>query len=401
MSRITVSALHVTSGSEESGHLLRHELDGLAGVDRLDYLVEPTGYEWTPVITSDHALIALIYPAMLSVKPLHFEGVLTDELLFKVRHDVMPLLAARDSRLTPVEITVNDTAGADYVSERTDVGTGYSGGIDSFAALELYSEKYAPASHRVSHLALFGNKYERVGRIDAELAARAHEFSDAMGYPLTKVSSNIEKVIDTVEDLKKAGSYQQTHSLRSAASAYVLAGNLRRYIYSGGYDYQLVTTKETGDIAYVDPMLMPLLSTSAFQLVSGCAGMRRVDKTVLIAEREDAQKYLHVCIRRSGALENESENPKRGSAEFINCSDCWKCARTMLTLEVAGSLHRFSRIFDLAFFDANRRLIARKLRRKGARGDLLATEALEFAESNGGLEAFLKRRLERENSSAP
>ena len=50
-------------------------------------------------------MLALIYPAMLNKQALHFEGAVSEELLFKMRFDVMPLLAARDSRLTPVPLT--------------------------------------------------------------------------------------------------------------------------------------------------------------------------------------------------------------------------------------------------------------------------------------------------------
>ncbi|MCV2895013.1 hypothetical protein, partial [Lentibacter sp. XHP0401] len=259
MSMITVSPLQVTPA--RNGFSLLHSIQGLDGVDTLEYFVEPTNHELEPVSTSDHALIALLYPAMMTNYSLHFEGELTGELLFKVRHDVMPLLAARDKRLQPVIITAETVIESDPALIGSGIGTGYSGGVDTFATLELYSERHAPTSHIISHLALFGNKYLEAGMLDKGLIERAREFSDAKGYPLTIISSNIESVIGAVDRLQKANSYRQTHSLRSAASAYVLASKLRRYVFSGSYDYRLVTTGQTADIAYADPILMPLLST--------------------------------------------------------------------------------------------------------------------------------------------
>lgn len=389
MSKVVVSALKIKR--EGKNFRLCHKLQGLAGVDKLEYLVEPENYKFLPVSNSDHALIALLYPAMLAGKALHFEGVVGNELLFKVRNNVMPLLTARDKRLKSVEITADKTVDTSNARKGAGVGTGYSAGVDSFATLELYSEKHAPASHSVSHLALFDNTSNDIGEFPDGLETRAHTYSTLRGLPLTKISSNIETVISSVETLRQAESYRQSHSIRSAASASILANVLDCYVFSGSYDYRFVTTDQTIDMAYVDPMLMPALSTSAFELVSGCAGMRRLEKTLMIADNEDAKSHLHICIRRTGSVEWQSKG--RGRPEFINCSSCWKCVRTMFTLEIAGKLEEFAEVFDLDYFDAHRYSAVNNLRQRARDGDGQAWDALAYAKQNGGLQAFVARRL--------
>lgn len=387
---IRVSPLHVQS--QKDGFLLMHKLSGIGDIERLEYLVHSTERDLKPVQTSDHALIALLYPAMLSGRALHFEGVVTDQLLFQIRHDVMPLLAARDERLQPIEITAAGQTPAAAGAAASDVGTGYSAGVDSFATLQLYSEAHAPASHRISHIALFQNTQTATGGFLDGMVARAEDYSALKGLPLSKVSSNIEAVISAVETLGRAESYRQSHSLRSAASASCLASGLRRYVFSGSYDYRLVTVAQTVDVAYVDPMLMPLLSTAAFEFVSGCAGMRRFDKTLLVADNAEAWKHLHVCIRRTGAADSQTKG--RGRADFINCSSCWKCVRTIFTLELEGKLERFGAVFDLALFERSRKDVVKNLRHRAKMGDGQAVDVLAYAETKGGLNAFYARKLQ-------
>jgi hypothetical protein len=61
--------------------------------------------------------------------------------------------------------------------------------------------------------------------------------------------------------------------------------------------------------------------------------MTRVEKTELVSAYEPSYRHLNVCV-----------DP---DYEGSNCSVCFKCRRTLLTLEMLGVVDKYSRVFDL------------------------------------------------------
>ena len=80
---------------------------------------------------------------------------------------------------------------------------------------------------------------------------------------------------------------------------------------------------------------------------------------------EDSRHYLSVC---------------KAKRVPENCSDCKKCVRTLLTLEILGQLDRYTEVFDLAKYRKVRsRFIANIL----ARSDPLSGEIMKLAQRKG------------------
>jgi hypothetical protein len=149
--------------------------------------------------------------------------------------------------------------------------------------------------------------------------------AQAMRRPLISVKSNLVRFY-------KHG-YQQTYTIRSAAVAFALGGRTRRYLYASSYSYSEISAKRTGDIGTADPILLPLLKSETTECFSAGAAQTRVEKSAVVSENELARKSLDVCIH-----------------QWPNCSRCWKCARTLLTLELLGKAEAFSSVFDLSTF---------------------------------------------------
>jgi len=124
----------------------------------------------------------------------------------------------------------------------------------------------------------------------------------------------------------------------------------------------------------MDPILLPLLSTERLDLLSGVPALSRVAKTAIVAENPDARRMLDVCIANAD---------KRMRLGKINCSNCWKCVRTLLTLEALGQLDAFGEVFDLAYYRANRTALMHSLVKRSGQGDVAAKEALAFARARG------------------
>lgn len=72
-----------------------------------------------------------------------------------------------------------------------------------------------------------------------------------------------------------------------------------------------------------------LLSTEATDSISTGSQYTRAAKTAQVAEIEPSYRHLDICVE-----------PGTSRSGFRNCSRCWKCARTMVTLEALGKLDR-------------------------------------------------------------
>jgi hypothetical protein len=96
-------------------------------------------------------------------------------------------------------------------------------------------------------------------------------------------------------------------------------------------------------MAYSDTVALPLLSTGALEACSAGGEYTRVQKILRVAGIPDSYATLDVCVRSDNAN------------AYANCSACWKCLRTLATLEIAGCLERYSPSFDLDVYGRLRR----------------------------------------------
>jgi hypothetical protein len=95
--------------------------------------------------------------------------------------------------------------------------------------------------------------------------------------------------------------------------------------------------KPCENTAYADPIILDLLSEGSIRCISALPNMTRVEKTALISDWEIAKRHLDVCV----AITHDGKN----------CSECSKCARTLLTLELLGKAENFSGLFDIEKYE--------------------------------------------------
>lgn len=324
------------------------------------------------------ALVALIYPAMLSGRDLVIEADISQCLWHAAQGDLQGLLRASDARLKKIRVF----AGLAPLPERraTGVGTGFSAGIDSFTTLSLYSGDKAPESLRLTDLTVhnvgaFG-RGQFVDETFSNACKQAENFGRAMGLGSIFINSNIGDVF--MASNPPSNKFEHTHSFRNAAAAHVLHDTIGCFLYSSAHPFVGIGVTQLAQssgksTAHIDPMLLPLLSTERMRLVSAGAALSRGEKTRLVSEDEVVAKHLDVCVDPEGRL-------KHGK---INCSRCWKCERTMATLDAIGALDRFGAVFDIEHYRADRKNILKRLTKKAARGSDIDMEVLEMLKASG------------------
>jgi hypothetical protein len=317
MPDLVASPPHRTRDGDGNVHVVAHVEDSAP----LWFSVPPDS-EQLLTERADHVAVALLLPAMRYGRDLRVGGAVTDSLLHRLNHDVQPLVRAVHPSYQAVTVTADEAVAAGAAP--SGVATGFSGGVDSFATLTEYATAArVPAALRVTHLlnnnvGAHGDGGEGLWRkrVDA-----LRPVADELGLPFVRVDSNIDAHYPRM-------GFMQTVTFRNAAVMHLLGGGIgRSYHASEGTFRNVRMPPPHGDISLAGSMIFPLLSTPALTLESTSSGLSRIERTLALVGGPYA-RYLDVCIDTD-------------SNRTTNCSQCWKCMRTMLTLEIAGSLDEF------------------------------------------------------------
>lgn len=299
----------------------------------------------------DSALIALLLPAMYKNEDIHINGTVSEKLLFNF-HRLQKILQILVPSLHIINVTYKETTTFSYDAKY--VATGFSGGIDSYTTLDDYFYNCNLENHKITHLTyhnvgnhiigdyntdfnlqkeLFDKRFDKINTIASKLGKS--------GIPFIKVDSNLD-LFYIPEDLN----YEQTYTLRNLSVALLLQKGLKIFYSSSGYSYEYVEIKKYSTTTKIDPILLPLFATKSLDTILVGAEYTRVEKTLKVAKLKDAQISLDVCT---------------DSDDGTNCSKCYKCLRTQLTLDLAGKLNEFSTVFDLEVYEQHKKEYIKKV----------------------------------------
>ena len=130
--------------------------------------------------------------------------------------------------------------------------------------------------------------------------------------------------------------------MRNISVSLLLQRQINQYYFASAFHITQFKLAPRPDIARIDLMLLPLLSTENIAIFSHGTTMTRVEKTKLITALPETYKYLDVCV---------------DELDEKNCSNCSKCRRTMATLDILEKLYLYSHVFDLNLYYKNKRYI--------------------------------------------
>jgi len=275
---------------------------------------------------SDAFIAALLPLAMRAGKDIICEAPVSDQLLHNLSEVLIPHLSNHDARLHKTRIKAAATA--EPISNSGAVATGMSCGVDSLFSTFVYSRTDLP-SVKLTHLYcgnyLYGN--------DSAVYGRARSVSDAVGLPLVSTRTNINEEVDMP--------HVYTHFFKIMFGVLTLRKLFAAYVYSSAEDFSHFGLKNNSlrDTAEYELLLLYCFTFDGLRMIAGGAQTDRVDKTAQIGGYSIAHRFLNVCLY--------PEQP-------INCGVCNKCIRTMLALDMQGTLDQFHAVFDLVDYRANR-----------------------------------------------
>jgi hypothetical protein len=214
---------------------------------------------------------------------------------------------------------------------RGAVGCLFSGGVDSYYTLWRHLPENEPMGEfRVTHAVMINgfDKYVDLDESDffRELRRAYSPMFERIGVEFLIVGTNLQEFRRPTFH-KYLGGRAWASSL--VAGPLVLGKLFSRLYLSAGADYS--------DAWYPHgshPMTDYLISTETFETIHDGADRSRAEKTLAIAEWPEAYSGLHPCYRPPIFTDD--------SDIVENCCKCEKCLRTMILLELVGTLSRFA-----------------------------------------------------------
>jgi len=340
--------------------------------ERLQYEVPAANAAALDADEPNWAAVALIFQAMMLGRRLVIEAALSPRLLTALQSDVQAALRLYEPRLKPVDVIAGTTPDPFSGPRGRRVATGFSAGVDSFTTIKLFGDD-APEGMRITDLSIFNvgafGPTDDVADLQDLFRRRCADYAARRGWGTYFVSTNLNAFFQSSEPI-----FQRSHTLRNVSAALALQKEVGVYIYSAGMPYNEIGARPSVDMCVLDPILLPLVSTERLTFRSGGGGYSRGQKTALIADMPDPQEMLDVCV---AVQEIRLKGPK------LNCTRCWKCTRTLATLEALGKIDNFAAVFDLDYYRAHRMELLARIRKQADRGNLASLEALDMSSAAG------------------
>lgn len=306
----------------------------------------------------DGFIIPALIIAMRNREDLIVYGRISEQLYWNVKDSLMQILHTVNPRLKMIKIKFEGEF-HDYsqCSSNSLVGTGLSCGIDSFHAVHQNFWRLGEDSKiKLNALLQINHSYEdSVECVWQRKLDRMRDASLEIGLPLIDIRSNTYANVPA--------KYIAVHTLLNCSAILAMGLNFIKYYYASGYRYTDLFVGEALDIAHADPFVLQLMSTEFIHFLSTGSERSRANKTKDIATNTTVMKYLDVCPKHDVGLKN--------------CSKCYKCIRTMVTLDVLGRVDEYADIFDLDIYHRNKRIFFKDIRNAPQR--IFNKEIIELA----------------------
>lgn len=341
-SAITISAPVVETVGDRT--IVSSAVSGPGLPDTLWFKVPTSMAGFLQTERPDWLPIALLIPAMLAGRDIDLDAPISAELAYRINTDLQHLLSNQNPRFSPINVAHRGTLGDEAFAPGPAVGTGFSGGVDTFTTLALNTADDVPPSHRITHLVVnnvgaLGCGPNAAERFDAAVA-RATQYAAHAGFEVVPIDSNL------CEFYRGDTTFEQTHTVRNLAAILVLQGLFRRYLYSSSVAYAHLNFGRAPDVSYVDPVLVPLLSTEQLAFESTGGRYSLLDRVKLLTAHPDTHDYLNICVGGGAERLSRGDGPR-------NCGACFKCVRHLYTLELLGELEPYQPGFNMQRYRAH------------------------------------------------
>lgn len=330
---------------------------------KLWFRVEKSLADYLHTDTLDSFVLPMLLICMERGVDLVVHGKMSEKLYENIRLPLINILAGQTSQRKKINLYCENLSFERNVKSKGSA-TGLSCGIDSYAAIYTNYYNKLNSLSKITHLTYF-NHSANSHRVERNPKVAQHKkIAEILGLPLYFVDTNFNSHISMPHIMN--------HTILNSAAAMVLCNLIGSYYYSSTYQYKSLMMGEVTDIAYIDPIILSLIGNNRIDFYSTGSEFSRVEKTENITNLPVTFDYLEVCPK----------NPDKQ----VNCGHCYKCLRTLITLDLLGKVELYDKSFDIPSYFRYRKGHINKLIR--TRPDNALT--IEILSMPGALEKLSK-----------
>lgn len=183
----------------------------------------------------DAFLVGMLFPAMKYGEDILVEGCVSGKLIFNINNYVIPLISSFSPSCKRIQVTAEQISEERFEGE--GIGTGFSGGIDSFCTIYDHYVCENNPDYKINSL-LFLNVgshgFLDEAKVQKKFRARYQylkQFPEEIGLDFIPVDSNLY--------LFHPWGHQKTHTLTSVSGILFMQKLFSRYYYaSAGLNYK-------------------------------------------------------------------------------------------------------------------------------------------------------------------
>ena len=322
------------------------------------YLKYSIEYEKYISSNYDGALILVLPIAMKNNENLIIKGKVSYKLYHNVKNYLMKIINIMIPECKPINIEIDSFSYGEKYGN-IGVGCGLSCGIDSLCCLQDYYFDIEDSPYKLTHVTNFdAGASANITTVFNKRVSNAEKYCQETTLNMLKVITNFTSINDFI--------HQKIHVIRNLSIPLFFQKLFCKYYYSSAFSYIDIKIKpKSYDFAYGDPIVIPLLSTENIEFISHGCQYTRPEKTLKVSENTLSYKYLDVCI--NGKFVKKSNT-------FLNCSTCWKCLRTLVTLDYYNKIQNYDNVFELKKYYKLKNNFLKNLKKK----DPLQREVIEL-----------------------
>jgi hypothetical protein len=342
---------------------IRTNIEYAGKKERLWYSVDKKYGQYLTSERLDGFVVGLLPLAMELREDITVKGLMSEKLYYNLMNYYMAIYQLAVPTLTAIKIYPQKLTNSRIISEEA-VGTGFSGGVDSFYTISRHLlDKDIPSKYKITCLVFSnvgGHQPSGENEKSIDLFESRYEmlksFPQDMGLDYIKIDSNLSDIVKMA--------FYKNFQLSYLSSPLLLQKLFGKYYFASGFSYKDSHVCNVKDIAYTDSAAVHLLSTESLDIISSGGEVSRIEKTRAITCSGIAKHRLNVC--------------QMPHDDGKNCSICVKCNRTLITLELLGCVDQYSDVFDLKKWRSVRNMyIIDKILRKS--DDSLINEIKDYA----------------------
>jgi hypothetical protein len=216
------------------------------------------------------------------------------------------------------------------------LGLCFSNGVDSFHSLT----RVEPLGLRLACLInINAGAHGRDPRTFRLRATRVAAVARELGVPLVTIDSNAHEVLPLP--------HHHIHPVRNIPLLGVLRGALAAVAYSSTLPFAELDFRDAPEnFIQLGPFPDLLCAVPGLPLVPIGFDAARIEKVRAIAREPLARRHVESCV-------NAAYQVAAGPDDRPNCGTCFKCVKSLVTLDLLGELDAFAEVLDPAPYRAD------------------------------------------------